>query len=406
MPLPKNPPASVKQFPRARLRLFQKRFSRKFFAPLRRAFRPRPRRTTVNAISVRAEQPQDEPFLFELYASARQAELDAVGWPPEMRRAFLDAQFRACQHGYHTAFAGAEFLIVLRDGANAGRIVIHRTREELRVVDIVLLPPFRNAGIGAALLQKLFGEAAATKKPVRLKVDRGSRAERFYHRLGFEKIAETELYFELEWRAPAENPARPSQLPDALKLPLRFDAARLQADLARMMADEFVPHFNTAYYQGDWSAVPLRSIGGRTDHIYPDPTAKNNFADTPLLARCDYVREALAALKCPLQAVRFLRLQAGSVIKEHRDHELGFEDGEIRLHVPVVTNPEVEFVLNHARVVMNEGECWYLNVNQPHRVANRGARDRIHLVIDCVVNDWLRDLLLATAAACKKNSAG
>jgi quercetin dioxygenase-like cupin family protein len=183
-------------------------------------------------------------------------------------------------------------------------------------------------------------------------------------------------------------------VPDALKLPFQFDARRLQADLAGMMADAFIPHFNQAFYQGDWSAVPLRSINGRTDHIYPDPSAKNAFADTPLLDRCEYVRTVLTTLNCPQQAVRFLRLKAGSLIKEHRDHELGFEDGEVRLHIPVVTNPEVEFVLNQTRIVMNEGECWYLNVNQPHRVANRGATDRIHLVIDCVVNDWLRDLLL------------
>jgi hypothetical protein len=182
-----------------------------------------------------------------------------------------------------------------------------------------------------------------------------------------------------------------------VKLPPRFDVARLQAEFGGILAAEFVRHFNTAYYEGDWSAVPLRSIGGRADHIYPDPAAKHAFADTPLLERCPYVRELLATLCCPLQAVRFLRLKAGSVIKEHRDHELGFEDGEVRLHIPVITNPEVEFVLNQVRLAMNEGECWYLNVNLPHRVANRGSTDRIHLVIDCVVNDRLREQLLAAA---------
>lgn len=360
----------------------------------------------MNTITVREEQPPDEAFLFELYASTRQEELDAAGWPPETRSGFLALQFRARQQGYHGAFSGAEFQIILVNGAPAGQIIIHRTREELRVVDLALLPPFRNAGVGASLLRKLFGEAAAAKKPVRLKVDRGSRAERLYQRLGFARTGETELHFEMEWRAPAEPPARPSPLPDAVKLPLQFEPARLQADLARMMADEFVPHFNTAYYQGDWSAVPLRSIGGRADHIYPDPTAKNEFADTPLLARCPYIQEVLASLQCPQQAVRFLRLKAGSIIKEHRDLELGFEDGEVRLHIPVITNSAVEFVLNQIRVVMSEGECWYLNVNQPHRVANRGAVDRIHLVIDCVVNDWLRAVLLAAAAESKAASAG
>ena len=358
----------------------------------------------MNAITVRAEQPSDEAFLFELYASTRQEELEAWGWPPEMRSSFLTMQFKASQ-GYHHAFPDAEFQVVLLDGVPAGRLIVNRTREELQLVDIALLPAYRNAGIGAALLQKIFGEAAATKKPLRLQVRKGSRAGRLYQRLGFVQTGETELDREMEWRAPVAPVIEPL-IPDAVKLPFQFDAARLQADLARMMADEFVPHFNTAYYQGDWSAVPLRAVGGRTDHIYPDPTAKNQFADTPLLARCDYLREVLATLRCPLQAVRFLRLKAGSVIKEHRDHELGFEDGEVRLHIPVITNPGVEFVLNQIRVVMNEGECWYLNVNQPHRVANRGETDRIHLVMDCVVNDWLRDVLLAAAAESKKNPAG
>ncbi|HWV99589.1 MAG TPA: aspartyl/asparaginyl beta-hydroxylase domain-containing protein [Candidatus Acidoferrum sp.] len=184
----------------------------------------------------------------------------------------------------------------------------------------------------------------------------------------------------------------------SLKLPLRFDPARLQVDLGQVLAEEFVPHFNTAYYQGDWSVVPFRSVGGRANHIYPDPTAKSAYADTPLLARCSYIRQVLASLPCPQQAVRFLRLKAGSSIKEHMDYNLGYEDGEVRLHIPVTTNPEVEFVLNGARIEMKEGECWYHDFNLRHRVANRGATDRIHLVIDCEVNDWLRGLLLAADA--------
>src|SRR5207244_3707515 len=145
--------------------------------------------------------------------------------------------------------------------------------------------------------------------------------------------------------------------------------------------------------------VPFRSVGGRANHIYPDPTARTAYADTPLLARCSYVREVLAALLCPQQAVRFLRLKAGSIIKEHKDYNLGYEDGEVRLHVPVATNPQVEFILNGVRIDMKEGECWYHDFNLTHRVANHGSSDRIHLVIDCVVNDWLRDLLLAADAA-------
>jgi len=182
--------------------------------------------------------------------------------------------------------------------------------------------------------------------------------------------------------------------PSSLKLALSFDGEKLARDLEGILSTEFIPHFNTRYYEGDWSVVPLRSIGGRPDHIYPDPTQTQKFADTPLLDRCPYVREVLASFQCQLQAVRFLRLKAGSVIKEHTDYNLSFEDGELRLHIPVTTNPDVDFVLDRKRVVMNPGEVWYHNFNLPHSVANRGATDRIHLVIDCFVNDWMRDLIL------------
>ena len=185
----------------------------------------------------------------------------------------------------------------------------------------------------------------------------------------------------------------------SLKLALKFDAAGLQSDLRGMLAAEFIPHFNTRYYEGDWSVLPLRSIGGRADHIYPDPTAMHKFADTPLLDRCPHVRVALTTFCCELQAVRFLRLKAGSVVKEHSDYNLGYEDGEVRLHIPVVTNPAVEFVLAGKRIVMNPGEVWYHNFNLPHSVANKGDRDRIHLVIDCFLNDWLRELILSAESA-------
>jgi hypothetical protein len=182
--------------------------------------------------------------------------------------------------------------------------------------------------------------------------------------------------------------------PASLKLALRFDGEKLAQDLGSILSTEFIPHFNTRYYQGDWSVVPLRSIGGRPDHIYPDPTQTQKFADTPLLERCSHARKVLSSFQCELQAVRFLRLKAGSVIKEHRDYNLSFEDGEVRLHVPVTTNPDVDFVLDGRRVVMNPGEVWYHNFNLPHSVTNRGATDRIHLVVDCFVNDWMRQLIL------------
>src|SRR3954454_554726 len=117
----------------------------------------------------------------------------------------------------------------------------------------------------------------------------------------------------------SEGESGPS-IPDRLRLPLRFDAARLQEDLDRLTPDAWVPHFNKGYYQGEWSGVALRAVGGKADVLYPDPTAQAAFADTPLLARCPAVREALSAFACPLLSARLLKRAAGARIREHRDY--------------------------------------------------------------------------------------
>lgn len=181
----------------------------------------------------------------------------------------------------------------------------------------------------------------------------------------------------------------------ALQLPLRFLPDRLHADLALAERSAWTDHFVTQNYEGAWSVIPLRAPAGETHPvrmIYPDPSC-TEFVDTPLLAETGCFRDVLDSIRAPLAAVRLMRLGAGSVIKEHRDYDLDIEHGIARLHVPVATNPGVEFMLNGERVVMNEGECWYLRLSDPHSVANRGAADRVHLVIDATVNDWLLDAM-------------
>jgi len=174
-----------------------------------------------------------------------------------------------------------------------------------------------------------------------------------------------------------------------VKFPFRFETARLKTDLAKVAEDEWIKHFNQFYYEGNWSVASLRSNGGKTKQIYPDPHSQEGFADTEILARCDYVREILDKIECEKEAVRFMLLGAGAKIREHKDFFMGFDDGVIRLHIPVITNPQVEFYLGSERIEMREGELWYLDFSQNHRVENNSATDRIHLVMDCKVNDWL-----------------
>lgn len=178
------------------------------------------------------------------------------------------------------------------------------------------------------------------------------------------------------------------QAPKKIRLPLVFDAPAMRRELERMERASWVKHFNTSYYTGDWEVVSLRSTSGKVSEIYPDPT-KNEYLDTKLLLESPIFQLALSQFQCPLLAVRLMRLAPGSTIREHSDHCLNFEDGEVRVHIPVRTNPLVEFYLSGERVVMEEGEAWYLDLNQKHAVINRGLEDRVHLVVDCVVNDWL-----------------
>lgn len=180
------------------------------------------------------------------------------------------------------------------------------------------------------------------------------------------------------------------QAPDRVRLPFAFDPDLLRRDLETIGRD-WIDHLVRQNYEGSWSVLPLRHTAGATHPvmmIYSDPTA-TEFVDGPLLARTPYFREVLAQFRCPLHAARLMRLTPGSVIKPHRDHDLAAEWGTARVHIPITTNPDVEFLLNGTPLAMALGEAWYLRLADEHAVANRGTSDRVHLVIDCIVDDWL-----------------
>jgi hypothetical protein len=143
---------------------------------------------------------------------------------------------------------------------------------------------------------------------------------------------------------------------DRARLGLRFDAAALQRDLARLEPSDWVDHFVPQHFSGTWAVLPLRAPAGATHPIkmiYPDPGC-DVYVDTPLLAKCPAFQQALSAFECPLHAVRLMNLTPGSDIKPHRDLDLDIEHGTARLHVVVATNPDVEFVLNSTRVPLRE----------------------------------------------------
>jgi len=151
-------------------------------------------------LTLRPERPEDEAFLFEVYASTRADELALTGWDAPTRAAFLRMQFNAMRRGYAQQFPNAQFSILLRAGQPVGRMVIDRAPEAVCLVDLVLLPEHRGLGFGTRLMQELLAEAGQLRKPIHLHVFKGTRPVQWYQRLGFIKVGETGAYDRLEWR--------------------------------------------------------------------------------------------------------------------------------------------------------------------------------------------------------------
>ena len=178
-----------------------------------------------------------------------------------------------------------------------------------------------------------------------------------------------------------------------LKLAVSFDVGLLQRDLKFCLKESWSAHYNQQSYSGDWSIISLRSADGNPQNVNAI-SFNSEFQDTSLLYRCPYFKMVLDSFLCDKSSVRLMNLAAGASIKEHADLDLSFQSGILRLHIPIQTNEAVEFYVDNQRVVMNEGECWYGNFELPHKVFNKSEEDRIHLVIDCLRNDWLDQLFV------------
>ena len=178
-----------------------------------------------------------------------------------------------------------------------------------------------------------------------------------------------------------------TQLPTSKQLSLHYDAERLHADLALVNDDEWVPHYETRDFEGGWSGVALRALGGQIGNLRAMPMALPLYEPTALMERCSYLREILNSFPLMIGAARLLRLDVGSRILPH--HDMGLGMNEVRLHIPVQTDARVEFFLEVVRVVLRVGECWFLDFGRTHSIYNGADKARVHLVLDCVPSDWL-----------------
>lgn len=159
-----------------------------------------------SSVRLRPVDADDGAFLFQVYASTRMEELAQVNWDDEQRASFLRMQFEAQTRHYIAEYDGAEFHIILAHDQPAGRLYVHRRKNEIRVMDIALLPEFRRQGIGAGLMRNLLEEGQRTQRPVTIHVEIFNPAQSWYERLGFQSVSDQGVYRLMEWRPKMDGP--------------------------------------------------------------------------------------------------------------------------------------------------------------------------------------------------------
>jgi ribosomal protein S18 acetylase RimI-like enzyme len=152
------------------------------------------------SVTRRLVQSYDEAFLFDLYASTRAQELEALPWNDDQRRSFLKMQFFAQNQDYHRRFPEGVHELMLWDGVPAGRLYVARSEKEIRILDISLMPEYRNQGIGSWIMQELLNEASETKRPVRIYVEHDNPYRGIFDRYGFTNVEDIGSHLLLEWR--------------------------------------------------------------------------------------------------------------------------------------------------------------------------------------------------------------
>jgi GNAT superfamily N-acetyltransferase len=154
-------------------------------------------------IHFRPASQEDDSFLCQVFASTRERLLASLPLDAAQKETFVRQQHLCQNRHYRQQYPHAAFEIVFSGDQRIGRFYINRTREEILVIDIALLPQYRGAGIGGKLLENLLAEAAETGRTVILHVDKSNPALRLYQLLGFQIVQDAGADWQMEWRAGA-----------------------------------------------------------------------------------------------------------------------------------------------------------------------------------------------------------
>lgn len=161
-----------------------------------------------------------------------------------------------------------------------------------------------------------------------------------------------------------------------IRLPLQFDATQLASEISRIPEGEWRKH--PQGHVGN-TALPLVAAQGDPDN----DDVRGPMLPTPYLARCPYLTQVLASLKTVIGRTRLMRIEGNGEATMHVDTNYYWMN-RVRVHVPVVTFPEVEFICGETSIAMPPGECWIFDTWRMHNVLNHRPIPRIHLVCDTV----------------------
>ncbi|HYH85758.1 MAG TPA: GNAT family N-acetyltransferase [Pyrinomonadaceae bacterium] len=155
------------------------------------------------SLALRPASDEDYEDLVRIYAGTRADELAQVSWwDDEQKLAFCRSQYEAQKMEYDARFPDAEYDVILLEGRMVGRLWVVRGDEEIRLLDIALVPEAQNRGVGTALLKRLIDESRQTGKRLRHMVFvLNEAALRFYDRLGFEVFEDLGGYKHMEWKS-------------------------------------------------------------------------------------------------------------------------------------------------------------------------------------------------------------
>ena len=152
--------------------------------------------------TLRDVSPEDDVFLRRVYACARAQEMAMVPWSEEMREAFLRFQFDAQDKDYRSKYPGASFQIILHEDKPVGRLYVSREPDQIRILDITVLPEYRSKGIGTSLIRELLAEADQNHQVVTVWVEQFNPSQVIFQHLGF-KISQDDGYNNLLEYRPA-----------------------------------------------------------------------------------------------------------------------------------------------------------------------------------------------------------